>query len=356
MRRILLRLVVVVVGLVGGVVLAAVIVGTRLAVPAYRGNHSDHFDGTHFVNRVPIELPGLFRGIRYWFSTKPGPWADWTENEHFPPPPARVGHGELQVTFINHATVLLQMDGLNILTDPIWSDRCSPFTWAGPKRRRAPGIDFDALPKIDLVLISHNHYDHMDLPTLERLAGKHSPKIVTGLGNAAFLANNGIEAFELDWGQSTTIGGVEVRGMPERHFSGRGLGDRNTTLWEGFMLRGPAGAVYFAGDTGFGPHFEEAGREFGPFRLSLLPIGAYNPRWFMGSLHISPEEAVEAHKLLRASTSVAIHFGTFRLSEEGQNQPVTDLEAALAKAGEPRPEFWVLGFGESRAVPPVAQP
>jgi L-ascorbate metabolism protein UlaG (beta-lactamase superfamily) len=357
MRRFLRKLLLAAVGLFGGLIATGLAFGYRFSAAGYQGPVLPHFDGTTFVNEVPVRLPSFLRGLTYFWTARPGPWREWTENPAHPPPPQRVGRGELRVTFVNHATVLLQMDGLNVLTDPIWSERCSPLSWAGPRRRRAPGLAFEALPPIDLVLLSHNHYDHMDLPTLQRIAERHRPRILTGLGNGAYLEAQGISgATELDWGQRLEVAeGLEVIAQTARHFSGRGLTDRNKTLWLSFVLRGPAGAVYFAGDTGFGPHFAETGRRYGPFRLALLPIGAYRPAWFMQDLHISPAEAVAAHGALRASTSVAIHFGTFRLSEEGQDQPVQELEAALEQAGAPRPRFWVLGFGEGRPVPPAPQ-
>lgn len=323
------------------------------SAPRYRGPASDHFDSERFRNRRSIEHGGFGDLLRWMWTREPGPWQDSTDALPGDPPPRRVGPGELRVTFVNHATVLVQMDGINILTDPIWSDRCSPVSWAGPKRVRPPGIRFEDLPPIDLVLVSHNHYDHLDIRTLDHLAREHHPRIFSGLGNRALLQSKGISGAEdLDWWQSAEIAaGVRVTAVPTEHFSGRGLCDRDRTLWVGFVVTGSAGSVYFAGDTGWGPHFQEIRARFGAPRLALLPIGAFRPEWFMSRVHISPDEAVQAHQVLGAGTSVAIHFGTFRLGDDGQDEAPERLRSAIERAGEPRPRFWVLGFGEGRPVP-----
>lgn len=326
------------------------------SAPRYQGPPSDHFDGQRFVNQrqMPPD-PGFSDLSRLALSERAGEWRPWTENTRHPPPPRRVARGELVVTFINHATTLVQMDGLNVLTDPIWAERCSPVGFAGPKRVRAPGIELDALPPIDAVIISHNHYDHLDLGTLAALATKNPGlRIFVGLGVDLLLAQAGVPGAEaIDWHQQVKLSeDVTLVGWPNQHFSGRGLDDRDATLWLSYVLLGPGGPVYFAGDTGMGPHFADAGRAHGPFRLAILPIGAYLPRWFMAPIHISPEEAVRAAQQLRARTSVAIHFGTFPLAKDGQFRPIRDLQLALEKA-RPRPRFWVLDFGEPRAVPPA---
>jgi L-ascorbate metabolism protein UlaG (beta-lactamase superfamily) len=208
------------------------------------------------------------------------------------------------------------------------------------------------------VLLSHNHYDHFDMSTLVRLAREHDPTFVTGLGNAALLEAEGIaRVVELDWWECEPLAaGVCVTAVPAQHFSMRGACDRDATLWAGFVVEGTAGAAYFAGDTGFGPHFAQIRERFGPVRLALLPIGAYLPRWIMAPVHMSPEEAVRAHGVLGASTSVGMHFGTFRQTDEGIDEPMHDLARAVGAAGEPRPRFWVLGFGQGRAVPGVGAP
>lgn len=344
-------------GLLLGLLALVFGIGCGLSGPGYRGPVSDHFDGQRFVNVGPVAHRTFGELFRWMTTRQPGPWPDWIEAEPGPPPPPRVGSGQLRVTFVNHATVLLQMDGLNILTDPIWSERASPFNWIGPRRVRPPGIRFPDLPAIDAVLISHNHYDHLDIPTLRRLEQAHRPRFVAGLGNGALLREAGIpkrRITELDWWQATQLGkGVQLYFVPAVHFSARGLCDRDKALWGGHVLKGPAGTVYFAGDTGMGPHFAQIRARFGPLRLALLPIGAYQPAWFMARIHLSPAEAVAAHDLLGAATSLGIHYGTFRLADDGMDEPLRDLAAALARHNEPGPRFWTLDFGAGRMVPEV---
>jgi L-ascorbate metabolism protein UlaG (beta-lactamase superfamily) len=281
--------------------------------------------------------------LRWQLTRRRGRWA-WTDAEPGPPPPERVGRGELRVTFVNHATCLVQADGLNVLTDPIWSLRASPVGWAGPRRVRPPGIRFEDLPPIDAVLVSHDHYDHMDLPTLRRLAAAHRPRLVAATGNRDALGEG---ALELAWWKGAELAeGVRVTAVPARHWSGRTLLDRNRRLWAGFVVQGPAGAWYFAGDTAWGDHFAAIRERFGPVRLALLPIGSYEPRWFMKAAHVNPEEAVEAHRVLGSGTSVGIHFGTFELSDEDQDEPPRRLRQLL----RPAERFWALEFGEGRAL------
>jgi L-ascorbate metabolism protein UlaG (beta-lactamase superfamily) len=313
---------------------------------------SDHFDGEHFFTPGAEQLPGFGGALKMLATRKQGPWRDYQDFPPGPKPPDRVS--DLRVTFVNHATTLIQMDGLNLLTDPIWSNRSSPVSFAGPTRARPPGIRFDDLPPLDVVLVSHNHYDHMDLPTLQRLDQERgAPRILTGLGNGVFLKSQGISNVEeLDWWESREVGpGVKITAVPMQHFCSRGLTDRNRTLWTGFVVSGPAGKVLFAGDTGFGPHFKAIADTFGPMRLAILPIGAYRPEWFMGRVHESPAQAAEAQRVLKAQTAVAIHFGTFPLADDGQDEPVEELRKALAT--HPDQQFWVLDFGEGRDVPRV---
>jgi L-ascorbate metabolism protein UlaG (beta-lactamase superfamily) len=334
------------------IVLATALVScTIYSAPPYRGPVSDHFDGRRFKN-LGARLHGTRDFFKWVTNRKQGPWRDWVDDPPGPPPPPRVGKGEMRVTFVNHATALVQMDGLNILTDPIWSERASPVSFAGPKRHRPPGIRFEDLPPIDVVIVSHNHYDHMDLATLKRLAAEHQPKFYVGLGNDLLLKEAKIPGgVAMDWWATASIGpDVQITCVPAQHFSRRGLFDADATLWAGFLVRGPSGSMYFAGDTGYGPHFAEIARRIGPVRLALLPIGAYRPRWFMSPVHLDPAEAVRAHADLGAGTSVGIHFGTFALADDGELEPVEDLEKVLEKE-KARPRFWVLGFGEGRDVP-----
>lgn len=313
------------------------------------------FDGERFLNEEPIKTPGFWDLLKWQLTKEPGPWHPWTDEPHGPPPPARVGPGELRVTFVNHATTLVQIDGLNILTDPVWSDRVSPVSFVGPTRVRPPGIRFEDLPKIDAVVVSHNHYDHLDLPTLWRLGEAHGPRYFVPLGNATTLNAAGIpNVAELDWWQTVELrNGVKLTAVPAQHGSNRGMADRNRTLWAGYVFHGAGGYAYFAGDTGFGPHFAAIRERFGPPRLAILPIGAFRPAWFMHPVHVSPAEAVKAHLVMGAHRSVAMHFGTFRLADDGQDEPVEELVAARAVEGVHEDHFWVLGFGEGRDVPPI---
>lgn len=291
---------------------------------------SDHFDGGKFFNPNGETARGLAEVLRWKLGSHPEPWPrDALVPAIQSATPPSVGSGELRATFVNHATVLIQIEGCNILTDPIWSERASPLAWAGPKRLQQPGVPWDKLPPIHLVLLSHNHYDHLDLPTLRRLAVEHRPAFLAPLGVAKLLRSNGIDCVELDWWQHGEAGGIEVTCVPAQHFSARGLTDRNATLWCGYVFDTPVGRVYFAADTGYGKHFQAIRDRCGSPRLALLPIGAYKPRWFMSPVHMGPDEAVRAHRILGAELSIAIHFGTFQLADDGPHSPLLDLEAAL---------------------------
>lgn len=324
----------------------------------YRGPASDHFDGEHFFNPGRSGPRGTGSVFKWLLTRKPGPWRTWTDNPPGSPPPQRVADGRILVTFVGHSTVLIQMAGMNILTDPVWSYRASPLSWIGPPRHRPPGLRFEDLPPIDLVLQSHDHYDHYDVNTLRRVGKKWRPRFVAPLGVGARLESHGIadrsNATELDWWQAATITPeIKVTAVPARHFSGRGLRDRNRTLWSGYAIEGPVGDVYFAGDTAYGEHFTEIKRKFPAIRLAFIPIGAIRPEWLMGPVHISPPDAVRAHQDLGAATSIGIHFGTFRLADDGEDEPVTELQRALDRVAVegPRPRFWTLGHGEGREIP-----
>lgn len=318
--------------------------------PRWRGEISDHFDSARFHNQHSgWQSEGSF--LKWQATRQSGEWPDHFDAPYGQPPPARVGDGRLRVTFINHSTTLIQIDGVNILTDPVWSKRVSPVSFTGPRRHRPPGIRFDDLPSIDLVLVSHNHYDHMDMATLRALQERHHPAIVAPLGNAALMRRHGIDgAIDLDWWETTGhVSGIETTVVPARHFSARAISDRDRNLWGGFVVSGPSGNVYFAGDTGWGDHFAAIGRRFAPIRAALLPIGSYMPRWFMHPAHIDPAQAVDAHVALGAGTSVAVHFGTFALGDDGEYDPVRDLHAALA--GKGNLPFFVFDQGEGRDLP-----
>lgn len=304
---------------------------------------------------------GLRDVVRWMATRRPARWPEWIESPS--------GSGvrpalELEpyalgpVTLINHSTVLLELGGLHVLTDPIFSARCSPVSFAGPERCRAPGVALADLPRIDVVLLSHDHYDHCDRPSLRSLEEAHAPLIVTGAGNAARLKRFGLSrVVELGWwdfldlangsddDQSSTGRLVFV---PAQHFSGRGAFDRNRSAWGGFVLQSADGPVYFAGDTGYSETlFDRLHETFGPMRLSILPIGAYEPRWFMGPVHMDPAEAVEAHGRLRSERSLGMHYGTFQLTDEAVDAPLRELAASLESSAFSAADFLAPDhFGE----------
>lgn len=321
------------------------------ASPPYHGPVSDHFDGKRFFNLKPGEHHRGRSFLRWIWTRREGLWLPLKGTPAGPPPPERVMGTQLRVTFVNHSTLLIQTAGLNILTDPVWSMRIGPISWAGPKRHIMPGIKFEDLPPIDFVLVSHNHYDHMDLPTLMRLESRFHPVFYTGLGNRKILKDAGMgTVHEMDWWDSAQLKeDVAITYVPAQHFSSRSQCDRNCTLWGGFVIAAPGGPIYFASDTGMGPQFEEIKKRFGPPRLAMLPIGAYLPRWFMAQMHLSPEEAVDVHGLLGAGISIPIHYGTFRLGDDGQFEAVESLARTIVDRHQTN--FWILKPGEGRNVP-----
>lgn len=316
-----------------------------------------NFDGACFFNEEPTVH---WRGdVFKWLATrKPQPWPRWIDRPKSETPPARVHGAEIRTTFINHATVLVQTAGLNFLTDPVWSDRVGPFSWAGPKRVLEPGLSLEQLPKIDVILLSHDHYDHFDVRSLRMIIERDRPRLFTGLGVDQSLALNeltpnhfpNLRVTTLNWWESAILPcGTRISFTPCRHFSGRGLRDQNTTLWGSFVVSPSApgcGSFYFAGDTGYGSHFKEVFARFGPMQLALLPIGAYTPRWFMGTVHMNPDDAVMAHMDLGAVLSVGIHFGTFQLADEAMDAPEQDLRAALTSRGLSTASFMVPEPGQ----------
>ena len=312
---------------------------------------SDHFDGRRYYN-PGVPPRSLWKVLHWMLNRKVKPWP-FVLIEQQKVAQERTKQGECVVTFINHSTVLLQLEGWNILTDPIWSDRASPFTWMGPKRVTLPGIKFEDLPPIDIVLLSHNHYDHMDISTLRRLSREHQSIFFVPKGNQSYLKSKGITLYvnELDWWDRVDFAlEYGLYFVPAQHFSARGIFDRNTTLWGGFVIKGSKQMIYFAGDTGFSSHFAEIQKKLGSPTLSLLPIGAFEPRGFMRTVHLSPEEAVKAHLILGSKQSMAIHFGTFQLADESINAPIKELKSSLQNQGLPAESFWILEPGEARKV------
>jgi L-ascorbate metabolism protein UlaG (beta-lactamase superfamily) len=306
--------------------------------------HSDHFDGRRYFN--PSGANGQsFGAVPRMLRTPRTSWPARVPVEcRRPPAPSHAG--DVIVTFVGHSTFLIQTREHNFLTDPIYSERASPVSFAGPRRVREPAVPFDDLPDISAILLSHNHYDHCDLPTLRALEARFHPLVVTPLGNRPLLESAGMRRIlELDWWQQSTLASVTL--TPAQHFASRHMFDRNRALWGGFFIEAAGARILFAGDSGYGPHFREIGERLGPIDLAMLPIGAYEPRWFMKDIHMNPAEAVEAHIDLAARRSIAMHFGTFQLTPEGIDEPVAALAEALRTRGVQEEQFRAPEFGES---------
>ncbi|HEX9966289.1 MAG TPA: MBL fold metallo-hydrolase [Allosphingosinicella sp.] len=351
----------------------------------YEGPGSGHFDGERFFNPTPGPASAAHGGPARFMNRFIGSSerAQWPERVSVPAtvPPRRVDNSEMLVTWIGHATVLVQTAGLNILTDPIWSERASPFSFAGPKRVRAPGVRFEDLPRIDLVLVSHNHYDHMDLPTLKRLWERDQPVIVTSLGNDSILRQAGIPGRNartdcgrcpgveaLDWGSIASAQGAAmeawrtkavgpaplalVQVLRNHHWSSRWGTDRNRALWSAFAIRIPGGNIFFAGDTGWGDGgWAKEAAQYGPYRLAILPVGAYEPRDVMQANHIDPDEAVRIFEILNPITGLGMHWGTFQLTFEAIDDPPRRLAAATKGRAILPGRFVTTEVGRSFRVP-----
>jgi L-ascorbate metabolism protein UlaG (beta-lactamase superfamily) len=323
------------------------------SMKTYDGPSSDHFDGTQFFDPDGVPPKSLRQLLRWQFGSdrQRRAWPEWAPSPHADTPPERVRGDKVRLSFVGHASWLIQTSGLNILIDPMWSERASPVGWAGPKRHNDPGIAFDALPPIDIALVSHGHYDHLDLATLSKLAATFAPRVITPLGNDVTMrsADSEIRAEAFDWHNRVELGrGVAVTLVPIRHWSARGLFDRNKALWAGFVLETPAGKIFIVCDSGYGEgkHFRRVGQAHGPLRLAILPIGAYEPRWFMRDQHMNPSDAVQALADCGAEQALAHHHGTFHLTDEAIDAPVTGLHAALDEAKIPRERFVALKPGQ----------
>jgi L-ascorbate metabolism protein UlaG (beta-lactamase superfamily) len=326
----------------------------------YDGPVSDHFDGTRFFDVDGSAPRSLADQWRWWRNGEREPWPASAPSPYSDTPPARVGGPEWRISYVGHASFLLQTAGLNILIDPVWSERCSPVSFAGPKRVNAPGIAFAALPPIDVVLVSHCHYDHLDVDTLSRLAAAHPARVVAPLGNDTIMKGHdaAIRAEAYDWHQRVELGpNINVTLVPTRHWSARGLTDRNKALWASFVIETPAGRIYHVADSGYGDgqHFRDARDRYGPFRLAVLPIGAYEPRWFMRDMHMNPAESVKALRDCGAQFALGHHYGTFQLTDEAIDAPVRALETARVEAEIEPERFRLLKPGqvwdvEARAV------
>jgi len=253
------------------------------------------------------------------------------------------------VTWVGHSTLLIQLDGVNILTDPQWSSRASPVTFAGPKRVTPPGLSFEQLPAIDLVLISHDHYDHLDVATVKRLAETHRPLFLVPLGLKAWFADQGIlDVEELDWWETRVFNGLVVTCLPAQHFSGRTLWDRNQRLWSAWAVTGREKRLFFAGDTGYYGVFKDIGNRLGPFDLAAIPIGAYLPASIMRMTHTTPEEALQMFADVQGDRFLAIHWGTFDLTEEPLDEPPQRLAAEVQRLHLDANRIWVFKHGETR--------
>jgi len=270
----------------------------------------------------------------------------------------RAEPGAFTITWVGHSSFLVQIGGLNLLLDPMWSDRASPLRFAGPRRRVPPAVDFDELPPIDAVVLSHDHYDHLDAWTVKRLIRRY-PAIVwfTPLGVAAFLKSRGARSVvESDWWDESRVGALRLTCVPAQHFSGRRLDNRNATLWCGWAIRSTHHSILFAGDTALHPEFNLTTARCGPFDLAILPIGAYEPRWFMGPVHMNPEDCVAAARQLqddrngRRLVVVGGHWGTFKLTDEPIDEPPARMRSCWGEAGFPEDDLWVIRHGETRAL------
>jgi L-ascorbate metabolism protein UlaG (beta-lactamase superfamily) len=309
---------------------------------------SDHFDGERFFNphgRGPRPL----KDVVSWQRTRQkAVWPASVPLRAHEPPPHEVSSAHAAVTFIGHSTFLIRTAGAAIITDPVFTTHAGPFGRTGPRRVRPPAVAIADLPSLDLVLLSHNHYDHLQPPSLRAIARRGKPSVVTSLGLGPLVSRFGFRTTaELDWWETHEIGGVRVTSVPAQHFSARTLWDRNRTLWAGFVVESGGCTIYFAGDTGYSPQFQEIGRRFPQIDVALIPIGAYEPRWFMQPVHANPEEAVRIHLDVAARHSVGMHFGTFQLTDEGIEEPVEALSRARTTAGVNADAFRVLDFGET---------
>ena len=327
----------------------------------YRGPPSGHFDGARFFNPDGEDAIHVTTRLLWRQLVSDPDRPTWPERVAVTPskPPARVEGGAMLATWVGHATLLVQADGVNILTDPVWSDTAGPLG-LGPKRYAEPGIRFEDLPRIDLVLVSHNHYDHMDLATLKRLWERDRPLILTSLGNDSVIAQAGVPSRALDWGQRAVLRpGIEAVVTRGHHWDSRWFADRNRALWSSFVVRLPHGNFFFAGDTGLGDgKWPGEAAALGPIRLAAIPIGAF--RFDEGQMgngsHIGPEGAVQVWNGLGRPRAIPIHWGTFRLSREGYATPPRMLDGMLRCGGADPARFAAVRIGEPVAIAPLGAP
>jgi L-ascorbate metabolism protein UlaG (beta-lactamase superfamily) len=327
--------------------------------PYYSGPPSDHFDGVTFFNPEGSQPKGFGEFLRWQFGRERTPWPDHYPSPFAPAEPEeRLPEDALRLTMVGHATLLIQTGGLNILTDPVWSDRASPLSFAGPRRVNEPGIPFTSLPPIDLVLVSHNHYDHLDVATLADLKAAHDPLVITPLGNDTIIQSDvpAMRCTAHDWGDVVDHGKVRIHLEPCHHWSARGFRDRRMALWAAFVIESAAGRTLLVSDTGYneGRDYRRAATKHGSFRCAILPVGAYEPRWFMKPQHQNPAEAVQGMADCNAAYAAGHHWGTFQLTDEGIEAPLHALEAALDQRGVARERFRPLRPGEVWDLPATA--
>ena len=311
-----------------------------------------------FQNIEPIPDKGILDILKWRFTEERKDWPEWIDSPQYKIEEKRNHSETIKYTVINHATVLIQWHGINIITDPIYAQRSSPVSWAGPKRVRAPGVSFDDLPPIDIVVISHNHYDHLDLETLQKLNLRDHPLFLVGMKNGELLKSEGIENYkELNWWEKVEYNNLTFTFVPAQHWSARGIFDRKETLWGGHFISDKKKHIYFAGDTGYGKFFKEIKEKMGSPVLSFLPIGAYAPRWFMKNHHMDPSDAIMAHKDLGSRSSVGIHFETFRLTDEAFNEPRSTFNVLWQheKKEGIASDFIAPEFGKTYTLNPVGK-
>ena len=312
---------------------------------------SDHYDGKKFFNqnRQCRAEKDFFDLLKWKWSGHQRRWPDHVNGRIQAQLAGSLAPNQAVVTFINHATALIQVAGFNILTDPVFSMRVSPLSWAGPKRVQEPGLQISELPKIDFILLSHNHYDHLDICAIKEIYRKFNPHLICPLGNKEFFIKRKIEnVSEFDWWQKFQVNqNLSISLTPAQHWSSRSPFDRNLSLWCGFVVESFDLKIFFSGDTGYYTHFKQTYEKFGAMDISLLPIGSYDPRWFMKDQHVDPKESVLAHMDLHSKLSIGIHFGTFQLTDEGVDEPVKDLKSALDELKIPQANFRAPKNGES---------
>jgi L-ascorbate metabolism protein UlaG (beta-lactamase superfamily) len=321
----------------------------------YTGPVSDHFDGVRFFDPGGASPKGRRELLRWLVGRRRrgtrAKWPVWAPSPYIDRPPTRVEGAIWRISYVGHASFLIQTAGCNILLDPVWSKRASPLRFIGPRRVNDPGIAFSDLPPIHVVLVSHGHYDHLDVRTLSRIAAAHRARVITPLGNDVVVRSfdSAIAAEAYDWEERVDIGaGIAVTLVAARHWSARNLSDRNMALWASFVIETPGGRIYFVADSGYGDghYFRSARINHGPFKLAILPIGAYEPRWFMRDHHMNPVEAVQALIDCGAEIALAHHYGTFQLTDEAIDAPLLALEEALKKTGIPLERFATLRPGQ----------